>query len=672
MPETLKALRPPAVPLVAVDPYFSIWSAADKLNEAKTTHWSGSNMPLCGLLRIDGKPYRFMGDNPKQAAAMEQSSLEVLPTRTVYQFTAGGVSFKVMFSTPAIPSDIDLLSWPLAYIDFDARSLDGKPHNVSVYFDAQADCAVNSCSQKVTWSRLNLGDFAAMRLGTTEQPILEKTHTERIDWGFMYLAAPGKSACAGGSCVELREGFLKDGSLPAHDDLRFPRMVSDGWVALATTIELGTVNAGGASAFIVLAYDDLQCVELFQRRLLPYWRKKHADIGSLLRDAIGGHAEVLKRCQLFDEEITADLRSSGGEKYARLCALVHRQVCAANKIALDFDGSPRQFPKENYSGGFIGTVDVHYPASPFFLLFNPELLKAQLAPVFDYAGSPHWPYPFAPHDLGDYPLANGQTYGGTHLPMDKQMPVEECGNMLLMTAALAKADGDTSFAKKYWPLLERWNNFLKEKGLDPENQLCTDDFMGHLAHNANLSIKAILGIASYGMLCAMTGREDEAQQNHRLAKELASKWMKLAADGNHSRLAFDKPDSWSQKYNLVWDRLLGFNFFPPELAQQEVAFYLKHQQPFGLPLDSRGPLCKNDWAVFSATMADSRADFEAIIAPLYRFADETTSRVALTDCYWSDRGVIRNFIARSVVGGFFIKLLADEKMWKKWAGRAKP
>src|SRR6185369_16035986 len=242
-----------------------------------------------------------------------------------------------------------------------------------------------------------------------------------------------------------------------------------------------------------------------------------------------------------------------------------------------------------------------------------------------------------------------------------------CGNMLLMTAALAKADGDTSFAKKYWPLLERWNNFLKEKGLDPENQLCTDDFMGHLAHNANLSIKAILGIASYGMLCAMTGREDEAHQNHRLAKELASKWMKLAADGNHSRLAFDKPDSWSQKYNLVWDRLLGFNFFPPELAQQEVAFYLKHQQPYGLPLDSRGPLCKNDWAVFSATMADSRDDFEAIIAPLYRFADETSSRVALTDCYWCDRGVIRNFIARSVVGGFFIKLLADEKMWKKWS-----
>ena len=71
-------------------------------------------------------------------------------------------------------------------------------------------------------------------------------------------------------------------------------------------------------------------------------------------------------------------------------------------------------------------------------------------------------------------------------------------------------------------------------------------------------------------------------------------------------------------------------------------------------------------------LTDSRVDFEAIIAPLYRFADETRSRVALTDCYWCDRGVIRHFIARSVVGGFFIKLLADEKMWKKWAGRAKP
>ena len=672
----MKPLRPPAVPLVAVDPYFSLWSDTDKLTDSKTKHWSGSNMPMCGIVRIDGQPYRFLGADPSHVPALEQLSLEVLPTRTIYTFAGAGISFTLTFTTPALPHDLDVLSWPLTYVSFEALATDAKAHSVSVYFDALTDIAVLHVAQKVLWSRVNLGDFTALRVGTTEQPVLEKTHTERIDWGFLYLVSPSaqKSTSMAANCQEMRDNFAKKGSIPEYDDLRTPRSVSDGWPSLATVIDLhsgnGAVRNTPASAFIVLAYDDVYSVELFKRRLPGYWRKQHADIGALLRTAVADYKTVIERCKAFDDEIVADMRAAGGEEYARLGAMVHRQVCAAHKLALDFDGSPKHFPKENYSGGFIATVDVHYPASPFFLLFNPELLKAQLTPVLDYSASPHWPYPFAPHDLGDYPLANGQTYGGTDLPMHYQMPVEECGNMLLMLAALAKVEGNAQYVQKYWGLMEKWSGYLKEKGLDPDNQLCTDDFMGHLAHNANLSIKAILGIAAYGYLCQLSGREDEAAKNHALAKDLAGKWTKMAADGDHFKLAFDKEGSWSQKYNLVWDKLLGFNLFPADVAKKEVAYYLKQLQPYGLPLDSRAALCKNDWAVWSATMAESRADFEALIAPLYRFADETKSRVALTDCYWCDKGEIRAFIARSVVGGFMIKLLSDEKLWKKWSGRS--
>jgi hypothetical protein len=251
------------------------------------------------------------------------------------------------------------------------------------------------------------------------------------------------------------------------------------------------------------------------------------------------------------------------------------------------------------------------------------------------------------------------------------MPVEESGNMILMFAALAHAEHDTAFAKRYWPLLTKWAEYLLDKGFDPENQLCTDDFAGHLAHNTNLSIKAIEALAAYAQLAKQMGDDETASKYDTAAKSMGARWTAMAAEDGHYRLAFDKPNTWSQKYNLVWDDILGLHIFPAEIATREVAFYKARLNPFGLPLDNRATYTKLDWTIWSATLATNPADFKVIIHPIFQFLNQTPDRVPMTDWYDTVSAHQIGFQARSVVGGVYIKMLADPQLWSKWADRSK-
>jgi hypothetical protein len=654
--------RPPAVPLIAHDPYFSIWSPYNQLSEGASTHWTGTAHSLAGLALIDGMPFQILGSGGRGAPAMNQTGLEVLPTRTIYRFDASGISIILTFVTPALADDLDILSRPVTYLVWDVRATDGRGHKVSLYFHCSAQLAVNTPEQSVMASRARIRGLDVLRAGSREQPVLAKSGDNlRIDWGYLYVAAAGQEAGASAVASErnARAEFLKSGSLPDADDLEMPRAANDRTPVLAFTFDLGEVGATPVSRRLMVAYDDLYAIEYFQRKLRPYWRRDRMDAAGLLQAAHRDYAALAERCRRFDDQLMADLRKAGGEEYARIAALAYRQTVAAHKLVADIDGKPLYFSKENFSNGCIDTVDVTYPSSPFFLQFNPQLLKGQLIPILEYAGLPRWRFPFAPHDLGTYPLANGQVYGGREQSEENQMPVEESGNMLLMIAALAKKDGNADFALKYWAVLTGWANYLRAKGLDPENQLCTDDFAGHLAHNTNLSLKAILAIGGYAMLCDMAGRKSDAAAFRKSAEDMAAKWQQMADDGDHYRLTFDKPGSWSQKYNLVWDRLLGLKLFPPQVAQREISYYKTKLNRFGLPLDIRRDYTKLDWELWTATLADNPQDFAALVAPVYRWVIESPDRVPLTDWYSTADGKKQGFQARSVVGGIFVKLLAE-------------
>src|SRR5260370_3054650 len=151
------------------------------------------------------------------------------------------------------------------------------------------------------------------------------------------------------------------------------------------------------------------------------------------------------------------------------------------------------------------------------------------------------------------------------------MPVEERGNMLILIDALAGGEGNARLAERFWPQLTSWAEYLREKGLDPENQLSTDDFAGHLAHNANLSIKAIDALAAYADLAKMLHHDSEAKQYSSAAKSMAEQWVDMAKEGDHYQLAFDSPNTWSQKYNLVGDKVLDYNLFPKSVRDAEIA-----------------------------------------------------------------------------------------------------
>ena len=637
-------LRPPAVPLVAHDPYFSIWSPADQLTDADTVHWTGRPHRLTSQVRIDGKPFRVMGKEPTDVPALPQAGVEVLPTRTVYTFAGQGVRLTLTFLTPALPDDLEVLARPVTYVTHHFAATDGQPHDVSFVFSAGGEICRNEPDQALAQTALASGPPAwlnIVKIGTESQPVLARTGDDlRIDWGWLYLAASQREAAA------------------AYPDSR-----------AELTFAPFKISAQPVTRWLMLAYDDEYSIQYMKKNLRPYWRRNGDDAAALLRHAAADYESLKQRCEAFDEELMADLRRIGGEKYAQIGALAYRQCFAAGKFVVDANGQPLQFCKENHSNGCIGTSDVFYPMAPQFLLFGPTLAKSFLVPFMNYAASDRWKFPFAPHDLGTYPQANGQVYGGGERTPDNQMPVEESGNLLILMGAIAQMEGNADFAGRYWKQLETWAEYLKMKGFDPENQLCTDDFAGHLAHNVNLSAKAIVALGAFGKLCERRGEPAKAAEYSQLAREFARRWVQVADDGDHFRLAFDRPGTWSQKYNLVWDRILGLNLFPAEVATKEMAYYRKTQNGFGLPLDNRKDYTKLDWTLWTATLTQERADFEALVEPVFRFLHETPDRSPMTDWYQTKSARKVGFTARPVVGGVFIPLLYDQAIWKKYAGR---
>lgn len=800
-------LRMPAVPLVTSDPYLSIWSPYDKLNEGDTRHWTNDPKPLEGLLRVDGKIYRFMGAAERKilkpivpmaaddaweadytmqtpadgwqrqdfipsgwqhgkgafgtdnndyinttwtgndthiyvrrtinvtAADLEkdlylvfshddamelyingtqvatgimdwvegvtvkltaeqkkllkpgknvmaahcynktggalvdfglfenvfrdndrimqakQKSCSVMATSTYYTFACGPVDLDVVFTAPMLIDDYDLLSAPANYVSYRVKSNDKKAHDVQFYLSATPQMAVNKTSQPTVSTVIREEGLNILKSGTIDQPILaSKGDGICIDWGYFCMPAVNGSISLSTEAA-IKQAFVDEGTLPQSQKEMKCYKASE-MPTMAYVHDFGTTKSG--ESYTLLGYDEIQDIEYMYHRYQAYWAHNgKVTMAAMLRRLKEGYADIMMRCREMDKRIYDDAMKSGGKKYAEVLSGAYRQVIAAHKLFEDKDGKLLFFSKENNSNGCVNTVDLTYPSAPLFLVYNPDLEKGMITSILDYSKSGRWTKPFAAHDIGTYPIANGQVYGG-------DMPLEEAGNIITLVAMICQMEGNTQYADPYWDVFTTWVDYLVENGQDPENQLCTDDFAGHWAHNCNLAVKAIMGVTGYAMLAQMKGDAVTANKYMTKARQMGAKWESDAREGDHYKLAFDREGTWSQKYNMVWDKIWGTQIFPNNAIEREIKYYLNKQNPYGLPLDNRKQYTKTDWIMWTAAMADSQADFLKLTDPVYKYFNETTSRVPMNDWSNTDEPTMVGFKARSVIGGYWMKVLVDK------------
>lgn len=596
----------------------------------------------------------------------EQKSIDVLATNTYYTMKCGPVELDLVFTAPMLIDDYDLLSTPINYVSYQVRSTDGQEHDVQLYLGLSPMISVRNNTSTVVASMTTARDsrrFQFAKVGNITQGFHETGSWDPIDWGYLYVPSINGEAriC---DTNGLEQHFANTGTLATSLGSKYTAKTFAQYPTLAFVKDLGKVSS--AADFTMIGYDEEKDIQFLGQRYKGYWARNKKTIFTAFEEMYDNYSDIMKRCRDLDKRIYDDAnKAAGSKKYAELLSASYRHCIAAHKLFVDKDGDLLFFSRENDSGGFVNTVDLTYPESPLFLMYNQDLQKAMMTSIFKYCESDRWGFGFCVHDLGHYPIADNQHYAPcfpeSNGGFGGNMPLEESGNMLTLAATISMRDGNTEYADRFWETLTKWANYLAENGQDPENQLCTDDFAGHLAHNANLSLKAIYGVAGYALMCKIKGDTENYEKYINKAHQMADQWKidAKSANGNFYKLTLDdRNDSWSQKYNLIWDKLWKLNWMQ-DVMNSEMSYYRTKQNTYGLPLDSRSEYTKSDWIMWTAAMASGNTLFNTFADRVYKYANETSSRVPISDWYWTTNGNMQGFRARSVVGGHWMKVLVE-------------
>ena len=355
------------------------------------------------------------------------------------------------------------------------------------------------------------------------------------------------------------------------------------------------------------------------------------------------------------------------EAYYSIVALSARQVMGAYVFTEPPPGGcsnsssnisePLMFQKEISSDGNVNTVDVMYPAMPFFLYANPDLLRYNLEPLYQNQEGGFYPNQYSMHDLGThFPNAPGHVAGN-----DEYMPVEESGNMILMTHAYFKFSGDSSFIKQHYTKLQQFATYLIKFSLTPGLQLSTDDFAGQLVNQTNLAIKGIIGLQAMASIATIAGDLTSSHNYSSTASSFYKQWETFAIDpsGRHTLLSYQWRSSYGLLYNTFPNILLNLNLIPQSLYDIQSAWYPTTSQIFGIPLDNRHSYTKSDWEMWTAATCSPQTR-RLFVNALGYWLNHTDADRPFTDLYETiDTGSYPAspwpiyFNARPVAGGHY-------------------
>ncbi|CAA7259876.1 unnamed protein product [Cyclocybe aegerita] len=668
---TATPFSPPAFPLAVRSPYLSAWlpqGSGAALNDVWPTFWTGQILGWAGFVKVDGSAFSFLGAPNVPGAAFNkavQKSSKFTSTQSVFVLSAGPVNITITFLSPVEPTDLVKQSIPFSYMAVSAASTDGAPHSVQVYSDISAEWVSGDNSLIANWSTTTGSIITHQVQLATPVPFSEiNDHTQ---YGSAFYSTPNTASATfqSGADVVVRAQFINSGALPNTRDTNF-RAVSNNWPVFALAHDLGAVTASTEPVVFSVGHIRDPVIPYIvangaiQQRHLYAW-SQFSSPADIISSFLGDYNNALAIAQAFDAKVQNDANKISAD-YTGIVELSIRQAFGTIEftISKNANGSFNAndilvLMKEISSNGNMNTVDVIFPAWPLFLYTNPAIGKYLLEALFRYQATGQYPNKFSIHDLGArYPNATGHNDGN-----DEHMPVEESGNMIIMSLSYAEKTGDHSHIQQYSALLDQWTQFLIEDSLIPANQISTDDFAGPLANQTNLAIKGIIGIRAMAEIENMLGNTAKAANYSAIASDYVRQWQTLSASssGQHLTLSYGNSSSWGLSYNLFADKMLKLKLFPESVYAMQTAWYKTVAQPFGVPLDTRHTYTKSDWEIWTAGIMTDTAGRDLFIGAVKRWASDGLSSQPFGDWYETTDGRPQGFRARPVVGGHLALLV---------------